>query len=120
MSAARASKSGTTGSAPAAVSTESYEGLREAVTRSPVGLDFTALVDAIRQVHEHSAATVSRVVNTSLTLRNWTIGAYIHHYELNGADRAEYGEGLIDRLAAALGRASVTACDRIRLYAGRC
>ncbi len=28
------------------------------------GLDFTALVDAIRQVHEQSAAAVSRAVNT--------------------------------------------------------
>lgn len=73
-------------------------------------------MDAIRQVHEQSAAAVSRAVNTGLTMRNWAIGAYIHHYELNGADRAEYGDGLIDRLAEALERAGVTACDRIRLY----
>jgi len=50
-------------------------------------LDFTALVRAIQQVDEYCAVQVNRVVNVTLTLRNWTIGAYIHHYELNGADR---------------------------------
>ena len=38
-------------------------------------LDFTALVQSIRAVHEQSAAHVSRTVNTTLTLRNWVIGA---------------------------------------------
>lgn len=79
-------------------------------------LDFTALVDAIRQVHEQSNVLVNRTVNTALTLRNWVIGSYIHYYELNGADRAEYGEGLMDKLAEALEHTHVSACDRIRLY----
>ena len=79
-------------------------------------LDFTALVDAIRQVHEQSAAAVSRTVNTTLTLRNWVISFYIHHYELHCTDRAKCGERLIDRLSEALARTRVTACDRIRLY----
>ena len=34
----------------------------------------------------------SRAVNISLTLRNWLIGCYIAEYELNGEDRAAYGE----------------------------
>ena len=85
-------------------------------TKAEGSLNFTALVDSIRQVHEQSAALVSRTVNTTLTLRNWVIGAYIHHYELHGADRAEYGEGLMGKLAEALERTHVTACDRIRLY----
>jgi len=41
-------------------------------------------VDAIRQVHEHSAAAANRAVNTTLTLRNWAIGAYIRTYEQQG------------------------------------
>jgi predicted nuclease of restriction endonuclease-like (RecB) superfamily len=65
-------------------------------------LDFTSLVDSIRQVHEQSAAHVNRTVNTTLTLRNWVIGAYIHHYELHGADRAKYGDSLIGKLAEKL------------------
>jgi hypothetical protein len=66
-------------------------------------LDFRALVEAIFQAHELTAAVASRAVNTSLTLRNWTIGAYIHRYELHGADRADYGDRLLARLAERLG-----------------
>ena len=80
-------------------------------------LNFDALVEAVRQVHEHSATAASRAVNVSLTLRNWAIGCYIVEYEQNGADRAEYGEGMMDRLAEALRRCGVPATDRQRLYA---
>lgn len=62
-------------------------------------LDFGSLVAAIRQVHEHCAAQSGKAVNINLTLRNWAIGCYIREYEQNGADRAEYGENLLDRLA---------------------
>jgi predicted nuclease of restriction endonuclease-like (RecB) superfamily len=65
-------------------------------------LDFTVLVASIREVHDQSAAHAARTVNTTLTLRNWIIGAYIHHYELHGADRAKYGDSLIGRLAEKL------------------
>ncbi len=80
-------------------------------------LDFTALVDAIRHVHKHSSAVVNRVVNTSLTLRNWVIGAYIVEYELRGADRAEYGDRIIENLAIALRKHQVPTCEPSRLYA---
>jgi hypothetical protein len=79
--------------------------------------DFTALVDAVRRVHDECAAVVNRTVNTTLTLRNWIIGGYIHHYELHGADRAQYGERLMDRLADALRPHKIPATDRQRLYA---
>ena len=79
-------------------------------------MNFPALVDAIRQVHEHCAAQATRAVNLSLTLRNWVIGGYIHHYELNGQDRAKYGDAMIDRLAAELAKRDVTTCERQRLY----
>lgn len=75
--------------------------------RQPV-LNFTALVEAIEQAHEYSAAAVSRAINVSLTLRNWIIGAYIHHYELHGADRAEYGDRLLAKLAERLGNEKMT------------
>jgi len=80
------------------------------------GLDFAALVDAIRQVHEQSAAAVSRTVNTTLTLRNWVIGWYIREYEQNGSDRAKYGEGLLDALAERLSGLNVSNCNRRQLY----
>lgn len=43
-----------------------------------------------------------KAVNLSLTLRNWVIGGYIQQYEQRGADRAEYGERLLDRLSTTL------------------
>ena len=65
-------------------------------------MNFAALVDSIRQVHAQCEAQANRAVNVSLTLRNWVIGGYIHHYELHGQDRAKYGEALIERLAERL------------------
>jgi len=64
--------------------------------------DFTALVDAVRRVHDECAAAVSRTVNTTLTLRNWLIGGYIRDYEQNGADRAQYGTHLLENLSDSL------------------
>ena len=65
-------------------------------------LDFDALVKAIRQVHDQLAAQAGKAVNISLTLRNWAIGCYIREYEQNGADRAKYGEKLLEDLAGRL------------------
>jgi predicted nuclease of restriction endonuclease-like (RecB) superfamily len=65
-------------------------------------LDFATLVKAIQQVHEESASFVNRTVNTTLTLRNWVIGGYIREYEQRGADRAQYGIRLLERLSDSL------------------
>jgi predicted nuclease of restriction endonuclease-like (RecB) superfamily len=89
---------------------------RRSTKETAEGWNFTSLVDSIRQVHEHCASHANRAVNVSLTLRNWMIGGYIHHYELNGQDRAKYGDAMIDRLAAELATLQVSACERPRLY----
>ena len=69
----------------------------------PVGqLDFTALVEAIRQAHEQCAGQAKRAVNVSLTMRNWVIGWYIREYEQNGTDRARYGTNLLETLSTRL------------------
>ena len=96
-------------------------GKKAAVTKrgsakgSGEGLNFSALVLAIQRVHAESAATVNRVINTTVTLRNWIIGAYIVEYEMRGADRAKYGEKLLDRLAERLTTNHVPSCERRRL-----
>lgn len=77
-------------------------------TASGLSLDFSALVDAVRQVHQHYSTQASRAVNVSLTLRNWLIGYYIREYEQNGADRAQYGESLVDKVAERLAAAGLT------------
>ena len=73
--------------------------------------NFATLVAAVRQVHEQSATAASRAVNVSLTLRNWLIGRHIFEYEQNGADRAEYGDRLLDQLAEALRQQGVSRVD---------
>ena len=78
--------------------------------------DFEKLVGTIRQVHEELAAQVGRAVNLSLTMRNWLIGAYIAEYELSGADRAGYGDGLLTELAKSLTELKVSNCNRRQLY----
>ena len=72
------------------------------MTDKPPALDFQSLVAAIRQVDEHLAAQAGKAVNVCLTLRNWAIGFYIREYEQRGADRAEYGGQLLERLAERL------------------
>lgn len=77
-------------------------------------LDFIQLVISIRQLHDELASQASRAVNISLTLRNWLIGGYIDQYELQGADRATYGDGLLFSLAKELDQ--VSNCNRRQLY----
>ena len=64
--------------------------------------DFTTLVDVVRRVHDECAAEVSRTVNTTLTLRNWLIVSYICVYEQHGADLAQYGTQLLEKLSDSL------------------
>ena len=42
-----------------------------------------------------------------LTIRNWLIGYYITNYEMQGADRAQYGERLMDSISLELQRLKV-------------
>ncbi|OGO92593.1 MAG: cytoplasmic protein [Coxiella sp. RIFCSPHIGHO2_12_FULL_42_15] len=78
--------------------------------------NFKKLVGAIQQIHVELAANASRAVNVSLTLRNWVIGCYIAEYELNGVDRARYGEGLLRELANSLIKLGVSNSNRRQLY----
>src|SRR5947209_207194 len=68
-------------------------------------LDYGALVAAIGQAHQTAQSHAVQAVNAALTLRNWLIGYHIFEYEQHGADRAQYGERLLDNLAQDLRRA---------------
>src|SRR5215510_10073389 len=63
--------------------------------------DFDRLVAELAALQAAARRAAVRSVDEILTLRNWLIGAWIVAYEQEGADRASYGEGLIDALAAA-------------------
>jgi hypothetical protein len=56
---------------------------------------FSGLLANILTAHRELAAQAGRAVNISLTLRNWLIGYYIAEFELNGKERAEYGNNLL-------------------------
>jgi len=79
-------------------------------------MNLESLVRSLLDIHQHFVAETAKAVNVSLTLRNWLIGLYIEEYERTGADRAEYGESLMDRLADSLQRRGIPRCDRRELY----
>jgi len=68
---------------------------------------FDSLVEGLSRLQARAREAAVRSVDEILTLRNWLIGAWIVAYEQEGADRARYGEGLIDALAAAFKARSV-------------
>lgn len=76
--------------------------------------DFNTLIESIKTVHNELSAQANKAVNISLTIRNWLIGMYIAEYQLNGKDRAEYGEMLLTKLAKKL--KNISNCNRRQLY----
>jgi predicted nuclease of restriction endonuclease-like (RecB) superfamily len=77
-------------------------------------LDFSSLVQRIAQIDNQLTGNAVKAVNISLTLRNWCIGAYIREYELNGYDKAAYGERLFAELAKEL--TVLSNCNKRQLY----
>lgn len=79
-------------------------------------LTMERVAEAIAQTHRHFSVQAGKAVNMALTLRNWMIGCHIELYERNGADRARYGDKLIDLLAESLQQRGLNRCDRRELY----
>jgi predicted nuclease of restriction endonuclease-like (RecB) superfamily len=79
-------------------------------------MNFNSLVQAIANIHQQTVVYATKAVNTTLTLRNWLIGACIHEFELNGEDRAAYGDALFSRISQELSALSVPNCSKSRLY----
>lgn len=83
---------------------------------STQAFDFAHLVAAIQQTHVVLLSQATRAVNISLTLRNWFIGHHIAEFELQGADRARYGDKLLSELAQALRDQAVSNVGKRQLY----
>jgi predicted nuclease of restriction endonuclease-like (RecB) superfamily len=79
-------------------------------------LTFEELLAAIQATDAHFAAEAVRAVNISLTLRNWCFGLSIAAFELWGADRARYGERLVETLAKELKSRGLSSVGRRQLY----
>ncbi|BBP42596.1 PDDEXK nuclease domain-containing protein [Thiosulfativibrio zosterae] len=73
--------------------------------------NFSALLGQIQQADSQLTKLASKAVNISLTLRNWLIGYYIAEYQLQGQDRADYGEQLFEKLAKQLKSLAVSRVD---------
>lgn len=76
--------------------------------------DFEDLLSQIGEIHLQMQSYASNSVNQALTVRNWIIGFYIVEFELEGKDRAIYGEGLIDQIVKKI--SSIKGLDRRSLF----
>ena len=77
--------------------------------------DFENLVELCRRTHEKTQRSAARTVDSSLVVRNYLFGWYIVEYEQHGADRAEYGRGLIASLSGKLKAGAVKGCSPTNL-----
>lgn len=62
-------------------------------------MKFKELIQALEGINTNLHQQAVRAVNVSLTLRNWFFGFYIYEFEQSGHDRAEYGKGLLAKIA---------------------
>lgn len=79
-------------------------------------MNLASLIQQLVAIDDYARRDTARAVNVGLTLRNWSVGYYISRFELEGEDRAEYGDELFDRLAESLKAQGVRSCDRRQLY----
>lgn len=81
----------------------------------PQAAEYSQLVGGISQLLDHARRTAVRSVNGILTAAYWEIGRRIVEYEQGGSVRAEYGEGLLKRLAADLTKKHGRGFSRVNL-----
>lgn len=74
-------------------------------------MQLTELISAIQTTHEYTQRFAVQQTNVALTIRNWVIGFYIVEYEQQGEDRAEYGTGLLTKIAKALSSTGIKGLD---------
>lgn len=62
-------------------------------------MEFSSLINSIKETHFGFQLQAVKAVNLSLTIRNWLIGFYIVEFEQKGKERAKYGDKLLNNLA---------------------
>ena len=63
------------------------------------GMNYTQLVKAIDLASQAWPGRAASVVNQTLVVRNWLVGAYIAEFGQHGKDRARYGARLLETLS---------------------
>lgn len=76
-----------------------------------MSMNLIELANVLKDVNSQTVNYAAKAINRAVTLRGWVYGHYIHAYELNGSDRAEYGEGLIKKLSNLLEDQGVTSAS---------
>ena len=81
-------------------------------------MNFDQLVELCRETHAEVQHRAARTVDLFLIARNWLFGCSIVEFEQNGTDRAAYGAGLLDSLAARLKPMGIkgVSTTRLKLY----
>jgi hypothetical protein len=77
-------------------------------------MDFKQLVISIKDIHHVLRQQSLRAITIGLAIRNWIIGCYVSEYELNGSDRAIYGDSVFGELAKNL--KGISNCNKRQLY----
>jgi len=81
-------------------------------------MKYNQLLKAIDSTNQQLLGRAAAVVNQSLIIRNWLVGANIVEFEQHGEDRAKYGARLIDCLSRDLADRKVggTSPTNLRLF----
>ena len=78
--------------------------------------NFDGLVAHIQQTQDVLQSSARLVINRHVTAKAWLTGYYIVEYEQNGADRAKYGERLLQNLAERLKDKKAFSYGTLKLY----
>lgn len=74
------------------------------------------LLEDIRQIIENARKYAYNAINVALVHRNWLLGKRIAEEELQGENRAKYGEELIEKLSKELSTIYGKEFDSSSLY----
>ena len=66
--------------------------------------EYDAMLSRVVSLIDDARRVSARTVNALMTATYWSIGRHVVEFELSGKKRAEYGEELLERLAADLTR----------------
>lgn len=77
---------------------------------------FDGLIAHIQQTQDVLQSSARLVINRHVTAKAWLTGYYIVEYEQHGADRAKYGERLLQNLAERLKDKKTFSYRSLRLY----
>lgn len=83
-----------------------------------IPMNFEQLVNLCHQTQTEIQSRAIRSVDLFLVVRNWLFGCHIVEYEQRGGDKAAYGAGLMNALAARLRPLGIKGVSptRLRLY----